>query len=882
MTARTIFLSLCLVGWWVTPSVAADVSINVSSRETYVGLPVTLEIAVVDRSGSGRANRTPPVMPDVDGLTIESMGPPMVNSQVSIINGRRSARTSLVYRYRITPEREGSFLIPPIRVDAGGIKTITEAVRLSATKSETGDLMFVEISGKRDSVYVGEPIELTLKIWVRPFKDADREISLNEGQMWQMVSRTTNWGQFQSTIDELAQDNKRPAGRRVLRDDAEGTPREYFLYEIDATAYPTAPGQIDAGEVRVVVDYPTEIGRRRDSFQSLFEDSGFPLGGMGIPADDFFRGFGSRLTVSAVRPIVATATVEPIVVKPIPEENRPESYLGAVGRYSISSAAAPRDVRVGDPITLEISVRGDGPMDLVRAPKLADQSDLASNFKVADDDLAGFVDGNRKVFQTTLRPKRDDVTQIPSIEMSYFDPTTGEFVTTRSDPITINVEAGDVLALDAIVADRPATRRATDQPSSESALPFASWLRDWFAPPNKATTLFPPDDILQSRPRSRLFSGAIIGIAIFGPPVAFFSFALFASRGRLTSARRRFDRSIAAAETAGDIGAAVQAYLMQRTGTDVSRDHAIGTLRRSGDSDLAIRVERFFASIGKDDADSRFKVLKDEASEIAASLSQATKRSASRVRVTKAAAMLVLVSAASAHADEITLSPNQKQSLAAQANRLFTEGQFEASADKFQTLVQSGIQNDRLFFNLASAEDAAGRRGHAVANLRKALRIDPANGVYYGQMGLVQPAAIETPTWQTINDRLLSIVRPRTMVAIAVLAWIAFWAVLAVRLFLLPTFRWRAVAVATLFISMIAGGSVAARTVPLLRDDVGVIVAKDVAIHGGDGDEFAVTREIAGAEGRVVTILGQRSGWTQIRTEDGATGWVRDREVSRT
>ena len=883
MRAVSICLCLVLCFWCVPSASAADVSIDVSSRETYVGQPVTLRIAVVDTSGGGRGNRTPPVIADVDGLVIESMGPPMVNSQVSFNNGRRSARTSLVYRYQVTPQRTGSFVIPPIRVDAGGVKTITEAVRLAVTKSETGDLMFVEVTGKRQSVYVGEPIELTLKIWVRPFKDPQRDISLSESQMWQMFSKTTNWGKFQTTITEAAKNNQRPAGRRVLREDGEGTPREYLLYEIAATVYPTAPGEIDADDVRIAIDYPTEIGRRNDSFSSLLEDSGLPFGGRGTPFDDdFFRGFGSRLTVTAVRPIVGEASVEPIEVKPIPDENRPDSYLGAIGRYQISVAAAPTDVRVGDPITLEISINGDGPLDLIRAPKLSGQPDLTTDFKVADDDLAGFVDGRRKVFQTTLRPRREDVTQIPAIELSYFDPATGQFVTTRSDPISVNVEAGDILAMDSIVASRPATSRPMADADLDDVSQSSSWLQRLLAPPPKATTLFPPNQVLQPKSRYRLFSGALVCSAIMGPPVLFFASLLFASRGRLTSPRRRLERSIQQAETADQVASSLRTYLMQKTGVVHSCDQAIGVLRRGGDGDLAIRSERFFVTSQKSPSGRNLDELKAEAREIASRVAKTSTRPDRHLSVAKATAIGILFCIASPmHAAESTLSPPQQGVLAEEASRLYGEQKFAESAEKFRTLVRSGVQNDRLFFNLASAEDRAGRHAHAVAFHRKALRIDPTNGVYYDQMKLAESDAIPSPSWQVVNDRVLSIIRPRTMATIATMTWIAFWIVLAAGVFnRLPGRRFiTTTAITLLTVSTLAGASFFARTLPLSRDDTAVLVTGEVILRDGDGDEFSVANELSGVEGRVVTILDQRSGWTHLQMKDGTSGWVTNETI---
>ncbi len=220
-------------------AMAAEVSIAVSSNETYVDLPVTLQINIADAGDHER-----PEIPSVDGLEIKSAGPPGRSSRVSIINGRRSVNSSVTYSYRVTPTRTGNFTIPPVQVSAGGKKTVTKAVRIVANKSETNDLLFVEITGDKDRVYVGQEIELTLKIWIRPFKSPDHNLTLGEENMWGLLSDQTSWGPFSDRMAQLADDRKRPGGEPAMRKDSEGNDRKYLLYEIDATIYPDRPGQI--------------------------------------------------------------------------------------------------------------------------------------------------------------------------------------------------------------------------------------------------------------------------------------------------------------------------------------------------------------------------------------------------------------------------------------------------------------------------------------------------------------------------------------------------------------------------------------------------------------------------------------------------------------
>src|SRR5204863_10159292 len=130
---------------------------------------------------------------------------------------------------------------------------------------------------------------------------------------------------------------------------------------------------------------------------------------------------------------------------------RPADYRGAVGQYQIAIDASPTHVKSGDPINLLIGISGTGPMELVQAPPLAELPKLTADFKVPNEPLAGFVKGDRKIFQTTIRPRKPGIARIPSIPFSYFDPATGKFETVRSSPVSIQVDPAEMLALDAVV-----------------------------------------------------------------------------------------------------------------------------------------------------------------------------------------------------------------------------------------------------------------------------------------------------------------------------------------------------------------------------------------------------------------------------------------------
>src|SRR5215213_10160042 len=78
---------------------AAEVTVGLSTRETYVGLPVTLRIQVANA-----AKAEPPVVPSIAGVKIKALGAPSRSTQITTINGRTTTSTTQTFAYELTPQ----------------------------------------------------------------------------------------------------------------------------------------------------------------------------------------------------------------------------------------------------------------------------------------------------------------------------------------------------------------------------------------------------------------------------------------------------------------------------------------------------------------------------------------------------------------------------------------------------------------------------------------------------------------------------------------------------------------------------------------------------------------------------------------------------------
>ena len=167
--------------------------------------------------------------------------------------------------------------------------------------------------------------------------------------------------------------------------------------------------------------------------------------------------FGQRIA-TAVAKLIARDAPRRMVVRPVPQAQRPESFAGAVGEGFTLEASADRTVvQVGEPITLDLVLRGEGALEAASLPRLDAEGLLpADAFRVPDSEPTGQVDGDAKRFRVTVRVLDEQVREVPPLEYSWFDPERGAFETTRSRPIALSVRPGRKVGAADVISRKPA------------------------------------------------------------------------------------------------------------------------------------------------------------------------------------------------------------------------------------------------------------------------------------------------------------------------------------------------------------------------------------------------------------------------------------------
>jgi hypothetical protein len=408
---RTVILGfaacLLMTGW------RADAfTVSIDRNAITLGEQATLTLRF-----DGDAPQNPPQLSEISGLNVNYVGNQSMNLN---INGVVSS--IVTFTYVLKPTKPGEFTIPIVATDASGNKISAGPLNLTVSKvnapsaaavNSGSEVAFLRFSFPKNKVYVGEPAVGQLDLYLR--------------------DDVQNFGNFQLTgtpTDGFSPGKitERPNQRRR----AQVGNRVYMVIPlaVPLTAVRTGPltlGPFTAG-VTVVLPSQNEGG------------------------DPFFRQFFNQGEQKQV-----TLASEPVNVEslPLPDQNKPANFTGAVGSFEMSATAGPTTLTVGDPITVRVQVSGHGSLDVVTLPVQDAWRDFKTyppTTKLETSDQFGFE--GTKTFEQIVSPQNSDVHEMPALTFSFFNPDDGQYHTLTQPAVPLVVKAAGASPMPVLAANK--------------------------------------------------------------------------------------------------------------------------------------------------------------------------------------------------------------------------------------------------------------------------------------------------------------------------------------------------------------------------------------------------------------------------------------------
>ncbi|MEX2580455.1 MAG: BatD family protein [Verrucomicrobiales bacterium] len=327
-----------------------------------------------------------------EGLEIVKSGS---QSSITIADGKQSLVTSHFYRFR--GNEPGAYEIPPVELSVRGESVTTKSIPVEIFERSPEDEarsptreFFAKLEVSRDEFYVNEIVPFNITAYVR-----------GRNAISQVLSPTLDHESFVSK------------GFRDVRTDGGDMGNTYYSSAvIDSHLFALKPGRHRLG--------PGELGVR------ILDSRG---------------GFGLSIFPRTVTRELSTDVVD-VTVKPLPN-GAPASFTGGVGYFELSAKASATEVNLGDPVSMEIEVKGVGNLRTLGPPAFSvPQKGIWKTYEASktledEDESDGFKPG-RAVFSQVIIPEAK-VGEIPAYELAFFDPDTEQYVTRHTEPIPISI-----------------------------------------------------------------------------------------------------------------------------------------------------------------------------------------------------------------------------------------------------------------------------------------------------------------------------------------------------------------------------------------------------------------------------------------------------------
>ncbi len=321
-----------------------------------------------------------PTISEINGVPVEGTSR---SESISIVNMHQTRSISQSYRFRPTK----SMTIAPLSFKIDGKVVKTQAVKVEVVKptaSKNGEPFVVEIGADKTTAYVGEPIDISVKLKYK-MNAGVKKVQLGEPKLENF------WVKKVDKIDQSREGD----------------------YIVETGHYQFFPQKSGSFELPAIEALIGQVDRRQQR---------------GAFNDPFFGGslFGQQLRWRKIYSNALKLTVNAL-------PNGVELY----GDFHINATVDKQKVIANKPVNLSISVEGEGNIDDVKKFEL----NLPNAIVYADEPK---VTSHQKhnIFSQKIALIGDQNFTIPALSLKFFDKTTQKVKTISTKPIEIEVTGG--------------------------------------------------------------------------------------------------------------------------------------------------------------------------------------------------------------------------------------------------------------------------------------------------------------------------------------------------------------------------------------------------------------------------------------------------------
>ena len=423
MSKKIIFVFLVFVNLLTLDLFAQELTATLSKNRVGVGEQFVLTFSLNTNGSNFRA----PALNDFNVY-----GGPNQSTNMSFVNGGMTQQIS--FSYYLAANSEGKFTIGSASISSSGKTILSKPIVIEVAKGsapqsnsgnsnqrgnsnqqnnsddyELGNNLFIRTVTSKSRAYVGEQIIVSYKVYTRIniLDNAATKLPVFNGFWSEEIQSGSRQVEFkQENIDGL----------------------QYQVAELKkAILIPQHSGTltVDPLEMDVVTRIKNK-NKSNDPFEQFFN-----MGGFGSYKD-------VKVSISS-KPIK-------IEVLPLPEKNKPESFKGAVGDFSMETTIKPSNLKLksNDAGNLVITISGRGNLKLLEPLKIKAPTDIEMYDAKSSDKISTTASGlsGKRSFDYLFIPRSAGKFNLESAQFTFFDPEKGTYVTLKTPDFNLEVERG--------------------------------------------------------------------------------------------------------------------------------------------------------------------------------------------------------------------------------------------------------------------------------------------------------------------------------------------------------------------------------------------------------------------------------------------------------
>ena len=370
--------------------------------------------------------------PSFEGFEVLAGPVQSTSTNYQNINGQSSTTHTRSYTYTVRVVQEGKVTVPSASIKISKDTYTTDPKTVEAVKGQVpdggsssagqraGDDLRLRVSVSKTRVVVGEPVIVTLKLYVQS--------SAISG--FEDVRFPTFDGFWSQEIDA-------PQNIQFVRENYDGQIynaallRRYMLLPQQTGTLTIEPSEL----VCLLQIQAEQTGPR-----SIF--------------DDFFSSYQTIRKRVASEPVTINVSALPA--------GAPASFTGGVGSFRLSAGFDSDSVAAHEATSLKITISGTGNINLVDAPKVRLPADFESYDVRKTENITTGASGSTGTltFEYPFIPRAPGTFDLEPVEFTYYDIDAGRYRTLSSGPLSLKV--GEGTRTDAAVIPSGVSKRSVE------------------------------------------------------------------------------------------------------------------------------------------------------------------------------------------------------------------------------------------------------------------------------------------------------------------------------------------------------------------------------------------------------------------------------------